>query len=299
MTKIEYARFQAYALAMEHLKNHTAITDSVPVFKKVYDNAAKLLERIADADQVREAKKETSSAGKQQFKNELVRKARIVAGAIVTYAGLHNDQGLRESMTFSHTELARAKDTDLASLTANILEAARQLNGQLKDFGISDELLQDYTERVTNYSTQANKPRRQVAEIKVAGDIAREDLLSLRKIFDQQLDSLMLQFEEKHPEFYITYHIKRTIIYPGHRKTKIDGLVTDARTGDGIANAQISIKGSPLTVTTQPDGSFILTTKPLHNATLECTCEGFKTVSLLVEVKLGQSLKQEIIMEKI
>jgi hypothetical protein len=298
MTNIESSRFRAYSLALEHLKNNTTITDSVPAFKEVYLSAAEVIDNISDADKTRLVKKQTGSAGKYQFQDELAKKALIISSAVVTYAARKNNLELQQSMSFNRTELDYATDADMASRAANILATARQLNGELKNYGISDDMLNDFAERLTTYQHQSAKPRNQTAERKVAGQATRKQLRRLQYIFDDQLDSLMLQFRDEHPDFYNSYLVKRTVVNPARRKTRIEGIVTDT-TGAGISDVQIKIKDSLLATISMADGGYSLKTAALAKALLEFSKEGYKPVSIKVEVKLGQALNQAVTMQKL
>lgn len=298
MTNFESARFRAYALAMEHLKNNAAITDTVPVFKEVYEEAAALLGSISESDQTRLVKTQTGSAGKQQFREDLIKKAFVISTAVVTYAARNNKQELQESMNFNRTELEYATDSDLGTRTANILATANKLNGELQPYGISGEMLAGFTEDVSAYHRQSTKPRNQAAERKAAGQAARDQLRRLQQIFDYQLDSLMLQFRDEHPGFYNAYLVKRTVVNPARRKTRIEGLVTDT-TGAAIGNVQISIGDSQLATISQTDGTYSLKTAAISGAMLQCSKEGYKPLSIPIEVKRGQALNLPITMEKI
>jgi len=299
MNNSESARCRAYALALDHLKANTAITDTLPVFKEVYQSAADLLAGIYSADQTRLKNRQTGSAGKSQFQESLTKNAMIIASAIVTYAARKNNRELKESMSFNRTELDYARDADLASRAANILATARNLNGELKNYGISEELLTGFSTDLDQFREQAAKPRSQVAEGKAAGLAARTQIRNLQTMFDEQLDSLMLQFRDSHPDFYNTYIVKRTVVNPARRKTRIEGQVTDGATGTGINGVSITIKDTQLATTSVSDGSYSLKTPALSGAVLECVATGYKPFSIMLDVKLGQAYNQPIVLEKI
>lgn len=74
MNNTESSRFRAYAVAIEHLKNNTAITDTVPAIKEVVEEAAALVENIQEADNKRLIIPKTGTAGKYQYTSELAEK---------------------------------------------------------------------------------------------------------------------------------------------------------------------------------------------------------------------------------
>lgn len=299
MTNIESNRYRAYAMALEHLKNNAAITDTVPALKEVTQSAILLLDSISDTDKTRSLKTQTGAAGKYQFQAELAKNALIIASAIVSFASRNNNQELKQSMSYTRSELDYANDPDMASRTANILATARKLNGELNTYGITEDLLNKVDDSLASYRQQMIKPRNQVTDMRVAGKHARESLRQLKLIFDEQLDTLMIQFRDVNPDFYNSYIVKRTVINPSRRKTRLEGMATDGATGAGIGNVLLTIKGSLLTTTSMSDGSFSLKTPPLAGAVLECTCGGYKPVTITVDVKLGQALNLTVVMEKV
>jgi hypothetical protein len=298
MNNAEAARYRAYGLAIEHLRVNTAITDAVPAFKEVFQEAADIFASITGADLTRLVKTHTAYTGKQQFQEELVNNAMLISSSIITYAARNNKQEMLQSMNFTPSELVYANDADLGSRAGNILATAQQLNGQLQHFGVSDELLKTFAEQVKNYVPLSGKPRTHVVERKAAGQSTRDHLRRLREIFDFQLDSLMLHFRVTYPDFYNTYIMKRTVVNPARRKTRIEGLVTDI-SGSGLGDVQIKIKEAELATITLADGSYSLKTAALAGATIEFNKEGYKTITITIDIKRGQVLNQPVTMEKI
>lgn len=201
-------------------------------------------------------------------------------------------------MSFTRTELDYANDTDLASRTSNILTTAKQINGDLKNYGITDEMLNDFSERVNNLRTHSTKPRFQTADRKAARLAAGDQLRQLQYLFDEQLDKLMLQFRDKYNEFYNSYIIKRTFVSPSSRKTRVEGTVADIA-GAGIGDVLIRFKDSELATTSLPDGSFSLKSGVFNSVQLEFIKEGYKTLTVTVSIKRGQILVQPVTLEKL
>lgn len=297
MTNTEAARYRAYGLAIEHLKQYPDITGTIPAFKEVLDEAIAIFSSITGTDLPRLLKSQTGSAGKQQFRDELVKNAVLIASAVLTYASRNNKKELLQSMSYTRSELEYANDADLGGRAGNILATAKQLNGSLQPFGVSDTLLKSFDEQVSNYVPLAARPRTLVSERKAAGLAAKEQLDKLANIFDYQLDSMMLHLQAGNPDFYNTYVIKRTVVNPARRKTRIEGTITD-KDGNALGNVNVRIKDSLLTTISLTDGSYTIKTPVLNAATVEFSKEGFKPVTVVVDVKRGQALSQSIVMER-
>ena len=294
MTNTQTARFKAYSLALAHLKENAAITAGVPAVTTVSELAQKLVDAIKEADQVRVEKRDARAAGKNQFREKFADQALIIAKAVAGFAAGINDQELLASMKFSRSDLTYGTDRELGSMAANILATARKLEKELVPFGITGETITRFASDVKAYLDKTNQTRNRTAERKGAGQQIQLLLTQLRNVFDQQLDGLLLQFRDSHPAFYTDYMNKRTVINPASRKTRVEGFVTDRNSRLPLGNVQVALKDSKIVTSTLADGSYYLKTPALTAATVEFSLEGYKPLTVVVDVKLGQGLNQSV-----
>jgi hypothetical protein len=299
MNSIQNARYKAYSLALAHLKENEAITKGVPAFETAYLTAKQTLDAIAGAGNLQQQKFQAFSAGKKQYHDEICNQALAIASAIVTYASGKNDQGLKESMSFTHTELFYAPDNELGAKTANILATARAMEKELDHYGITTPVLDHFATLVKQYLPSANEPRNMVAERKEAGEQIKKLMKQLKEQMTNQLDRLMLQFKFTHQEFYNQYIIKRSVINPSRRKTRVEGVVTDVASLAGIGDVQVMVKDTSYITLTLADGSYSLKTPALAAATILYRKEGYAPASVQVEIKRGQASNQPMALQPV
>lgn len=298
MTLSQSARFKAYGLALAHLKENEEITKEMPAFAEAYAAAKATLDAVAAAENLRQQNRQAIKVGKQQFRDDIANRAMEIAAAIVTYASGKNELQLKAAMNFTRSELVHVSDPELGAKTANILAAAKALNGQLTPFGITEEVLTRYEAMVDQYLVAANEPRNTTAMRKQAGQVIRDGLNELRDKLKNQLDKLMLQYRSSHPDFYNQYIVKRTVVNPGQRKTQLEGQVTDKDSKSGLGDVQVLVKDTPLVTETLADGTFILKMPPVSNAEVVFKKKGYRSFTVLLDVKRGQKARQAVELEK-
>ena len=292
------SRYNAYSRALEYLSQNESITSAVPAFATVYGKIKTLLDAVAELDNVRKQNRQAVAAGKYQYQADLGQQALTISGAIVTYAVSINDEELKRSMKFTRSQLFYSTDPDLGSRVSNILQKAKELGDKLKDYGITAEMIAGFEKLTAQYLPEANSTSTHLAKRVNATQLINDKLNEARELMDNQLDMLMIQFEISHPAFYNQYIILRTVPTTAHRKTRVEGIVSEKMTEGGLANVLVRLKGSEVVTTTAADGSYTLKTPPLVGAQIEYVREGYATVTVQLLIKRGQAVKQDVAMEK-
>ena len=297
MNSIQNARYKAYSLALAHLKENEAITKAVPAFETAFLSAKATLAAVDSADSRKAQKKGGVTDSKQKHQDNLANQALALAAVISSYAALNKDLVLKEEMHFSPSELFYGPNQQVSVHCANILAKARELTGELKDYGVTEALIDNYATQLDQYAVSILEPRSATAERKQAGELVAELLKQLQVIFTDHLDALMLLFKFTHRDFYNQYLIKRMIVNPATRKTRVEGVVTDKASRTQLANVSITVKGSNLEAATLGDGSYSLKTPALTMVTVVYQKEGYKPFTIEAAVKRGQATTLNVELE--
>jgi hypothetical protein len=297
MTNTQKARYNAYSLALAHLKENGQITSGIPVFEALYLSAKTTLDAISDTNRRRIQKLKGVTDSKQQLQDSLSTQALAIASVISTYASVKKDLMLKESMNFSKSELFYGGGQLLNEKSANILTKAKELATSLKDYGITDALLDSFESLLQDYAANVNEPRSMTAERKQAGIQVKELFKQLNRLFIEQLDRMMLLFKFTHSDFYEQYMIKREIVDPTRRKTSVKGTVTDKTSGKALAGVTVILKNTELSTTTADDGSYSLKTPIIEEMPVIYQKDGYKPATKEATVKRGQSTIIDVAME--
>lgn len=298
MKSIFRARFNAYTLALAHLKEHEALTSNVSAVADICNEAKKLLDEFEMVEN-RSAERQTApSLSKTNMHQELADEAYSVAVMIRSYASATGDDVLAERVSYTPTLLNRATANDLQSRAAVILQKANELAEQLKPYGLSTDRIKAFASLLTAFNTGKLAPREYIAERKEANKQAEELINRLTEIFDRRLDGLVFQFRKSEPEFYNQYLIKRTYVKPGRRKTQIEGTITDKASGAPVEGVTITVKGTAITTQSDADGSYHLYSAPFTGMLVVYEKEGYRTLEKDTTLQRGKSTRQPVVMEK-
>ncbi len=297
MNATQSARFKAYTLALAHIKENEGITKGVPAIEVMYLSAKTTLDAIANADLRKIEKLKGVAGSKQQYQDNLANQALAIASVIGTYAATKKDLALKEAMNFSRTELFFGADQLLSGKCTIILAKARELAGELPDYGITGLLIDNFAGMLENYAAIMNEPRNVSAERKQAGMLVNELFKQLQMIFTDKLDAMMLLFKFTHSDFYDQYLIKRMIVNPGQRKTRVEGIVTDKTTHQALDDVTVMVKGTDMITTTPADGSYSLKTPLLKRVPVVYQKKGYKSVTLETTVKKGKATTVNVELE--
>lgn len=286
-------------MSLAHVKSNEGITAEVPGIARVYNTAKALLDSITAADTMRKHKLSAVTAGKRQYLNEMAHNALLVSSAVVSFAAEKKDDELKKAMTYSPSDLFHAPEKNLGAILSAIMETAKPLSSALKDFGVTEELFTVFSKQVETYLERTTHPVNSRTEHKTAGQQIDQWLNQLKDILDNQLDGLMIQFKFSQPEFYKQYFNKRRINNPARRKTRLEGLVTENKSQAPLGDVQLVFSDPELNSVTNADGSFSLGMKPEKGVEVSFVKEGYATAKIKVDMKRGQALYQEVVLEKL
>lgn len=297
MNSIQSPRYKAYSLALVHLAENQSIMESIPAFQPIYTSAKATLDAIKDASNRKTEKQKGFTASKQELQEALSVQAKSIASVIATYASINNDTALKEAMNFSKSELLYGTDEKLEGKATIIYKKAEEYADKLKDYGISRVLLDNLKNQLEQYSASLNEPRSLTVERKQAGSDVEKLFKQLGKILSEQLDPLVALLTGSQPKFVEQYQLKRQIVNPARRKTKVAGLIKVRGSGQPLSGAVINMKAAEISTLSNEDGSYTLKTPVGSNLELVIEKEGYLPVTVVVSVKRGQTTTLDIEME--
>ncbi len=288
MNAIQTARYKAYSLALAYIKENEPVTSTVPIFAAVYTSAMATLDAISNTNKRKIENRKGVADNKQQHQDSLSAQAQSIASVIGTYSTIQKDPVLKEAMNFSKSELFYGPDQLLNEKSANILTKTKELAASLKDYGITPALIASFESQLKDYSGTINEPRNVALERKQAVMQIKDLFSQLKLLFTEQLDPLMQLFKTDNRDFYEQYLLKRSIVDPSSRKTRVEGTVTDKRTGKALPGATVLVKDTDFITSTPDDGSYSLNVPGIKQVPVTCQKDGYKPVTKQAILKRGQ-----------
>jgi hypothetical protein len=171
---------------------------------------------------------------KGNLRKAMVEKAIVVSGIIYAYAAGKKNETLRNSVSFSYTDLIAARDPESADRCHIILMVAREHETELTPYGLTPVLLTELDTNIVDFKNIALLPRKAISE----GTTITKNLADLFwqniQLFKGVIDKLMLQYKLSQPDFYNNYLSARTVVSGGKgRASKGNDTTTTTTSTDG------------------------------------------------------------------
>lgn len=135
-----------------------------------------------------------------------------VAGGVRAYAIVIGDEVLAGKMNVTRTGLVRHRDSVVAQHCQGIHDEANAVVASLVGYGVTAAVLTSFQGLIDRYVAAISAPRNAITERKTATTELRTLLTEDNRTLMTRLDSLVEQFREPQPEFYLDYHHARVIV---------------------------------------------------------------------------------------
>lgn len=233
---------------------------------------------------------------KESLEELLIDKAIAVARAIFAYAEKMNNKPLREKVNYAPSDLKNTRDTVRISISQVIHDEANGVLGDLGDYGIDADGLEELQKAIKDYTTAVSAPRSATTEKKKATGMISELFGVIDGILKNRMDKLIEIFKKSNFDFYKQYFNGRMIIELGGRNTVLKGVVSNKKDSKGVEGATVElkakisktdskgavikggeVKAKTMIATTNKAGEFIFEGVAAGEYELRISKEGFET----------------------
>jgi hypothetical protein len=293
------------------LRNYSSITDGLPNFATYFSRIQTTNADIQAAQQLQELDKTGITANKNQLKATLIVPAVDIARRMVAYATNVNNPVFLAKINYSESDLKRSSDTELKSRCQVIYDHAKENLGLLDGYGITRDNLVQLQTAIMNFNDAFPQRRVGTTDKKQATQHLADLFKVLADTYDR-IDKLIEMVRISHPDFYNEYKNVRKVISTGVGSLVLKVLVTDAQTGEPLANTTLTItpddglqrsasqiakqsvvrktaKGGGMNEKSMEEGKYVVTAqKP-----------GYKDKMITVSIVHGEMAVLEIALDKI
>lgn len=254
-----------------------------------------------------------AAAEKTAARTILTDKTLFIANRIQSYATTNNLNDLLEQVTFTHTDLTRAKDSDLIAISDNIYNLANQYANALESFAITSTVLIDLQAATANFTRVISKPRD--AQIKRKNATANLEALIREaiNILTTRVDLDVKVYKDTNPDFYNQYMIAREIVSRGITSLAVTGSVTDKTTAQPIEHVEFtftpdhngnemkaSVKGNRvISKKSAAKGKFQIPSIPEGQYNVTISKLGYKDQVITIYVIDNETTKIDVQLEKL
>jgi hypothetical protein len=149
---------------------------------------------------------------KAQVRDDLEEKLLVTAGAIAAFAAKNADPALAAQVEMNRSFLDRQTTSDLVQVAQRVINAATAHFDALADYGVTDANKKELENAATLFANKKESPREAVVGRKVETLTLPEAINTVRSIFRNEIDKMMLAFKKPEPDFYNAYFVARTIV---------------------------------------------------------------------------------------
>ena len=205
---------------------NSAILGEVVAFQNAVNNFKQLLAQLLETEQIRNLPTNGITADKLADRTNLCKLAANIAGFIYAYASVTRNETLRAEVSYSHTKFLQMREDQLIATSQNIHTIATEKKSELKDYGITDPKLTDLQTSIDAFKDSMSKPRVAKGQKTTLTANIDEILAQIDEVLINQMDLLIQNYEETHPDFTNRYREARKIKDPATTRTQLKGKVT-------------------------------------------------------------------------
>lgn len=209
------------------------LTNHLPLFAQLEDLVSghqRLKDDIHQIGQYRQVQ-ETNNSGltetKSDLRGTLLMRELQLSAALKSYANSTNNKELKTKANYSKSDLLQSPDPVLSDIGILLVNLATPLQAELSKYFVTPEKLAEMNTLLADFSAAIPQKR-------VANSMSKVSTLNISGIFNsttkmlkEEIDVLMLLFEESEADFYKAYKNARLIVdYNGRGKTNGDEVTT-------------------------------------------------------------------------
>lgn len=238
MTILQESRLSMYFGFKDFQANYTAITNPLPNYSAnstIFLNTIPLLQNVAEQQKM---SKKGIAENKNLLKEKLIITTADYARKLSAYAKFTNNPILAKEVSFTESKLKQVPDTAVKDYAQIVYDRAQPIVGTLATYGITAATQTALLAAIVSYNNSIGKP---IAG-KVESSQYTKQLVTLFNTAETALSNMDAAVEIvrlSQPNFYNGYKSARKVIVMGTGSLSVNGLVTDAESGEPIKGVTV------------------------------------------------------------
>jgi hypothetical protein len=276
--------------------------------KAISDVVGKINNTLSEIEDVN-AKQKITSAGatkkKTKIRKELDNLSNVFLGSFRSYARQIDDVQLYEKYDLTITEIRKVKDTEVIGESKSIIAFATEHLKELKDFGTTQKMVDEYKLIATNFREVLALPQIIIAERRTLTQKLKDLFKQLDEMLNEDLDNYMMQFITKNPDFYSDYENARVIYDDVTISKSLMGKVTGGEAEiEVITYVTITVKfkagtdWKEYTARTSKKGNYQFKGLPEGKCTVTFQKNYYETLTIESEVHNNEMTRLNVQMKK-
>lgn len=211
MTDRQEVKFNMYDTTDVVLTEHNAIVSAIPLLDEAHRQLQNNMDDIEETSGRKEASGSGVAAEKKVVKVKLAASSMRLVGLLKSEASRTGNNELAGKLKYSQHVLERTRDGRLPSVADTISGLAQTQVAALKRAGLTDEQLADHQALTSRFRELSPLPKKGRADKSVEVEKLEALFAATDKLLREQIDPMVRNQEEKHPDFVKRYFAARKI----------------------------------------------------------------------------------------
>lgn len=228
MNKTQINKLRMYEAVNLVLSNHAARFTQLEDLVSGHQRLQLNIQQIGQHRQVQKTDNSGLTEVKFDLKMNVINKVLQLSAALKSLANSTHNKELKTKADYTKSDLLLSADPVLYDIGILLVNLANPLQAELSKYFVSPAKLQDVSALLTEFN--ASIPQKRVANSvsKVSTLNISEVFNSTSKMLKDEMDVLMLLFEQAEPDFYRAYiNARRIVDYMGRGKGGSDAPIPD------------------------------------------------------------------------
>lgn len=203
------AMLMAVSAFFDRFKSELSI---LPALSKAIEKFMAMMTEINEVHSIQQGLMQSNTQMKQKEEAEMIQAVVQTAAAMHVYAQVNNLPDLADKTRVSPSTLQKMPDVELKTACLHIYDQAKALDGQLTDYGITSEMIDQLKKEIDDFVALISSPRSAIVTRSQATARLKTLFSDITILLNDQIDQLMVLFKDAQPQVYHTYKAARIIV---------------------------------------------------------------------------------------
>ncbi len=219
MNKRQLNKLRMFGSVVTVLDENSALVSSLNDLAAAKERFRSGLLIINQNRQVQEAKTTGLTMNKNVKRDKLTQMIRKFSAALKGYASTVNNEDIKARADYTPSDLLKAADSVMYDIGMLLYRMAVAYKDDMARYFIGDAELKGMEQLLTEFALAIPKKRVATTISKTSTDNIESTFTAQEKLLKDQIDVLMLLFQDSNPDFYNSYKNARALVnYSGRGK---------------------------------------------------------------------------------
>ena len=283
MNQRQINHLNMYDSVVTNLNQNAALYSSNTVFSTATNNFKTAVTALGSLQTGQINHSSGITVTKEQAKTNLIQLTIDHAEAGKAYAAIVGNAALKQNLKINASDLNKLQDAQLAPTCQDIYNQLSPVISNLSDYGVTATTLLSLQTAIGTFMPLVGQPKNARSTAKAFTTAIAQQIQSIQKTLEEQLDPLMRQYKITQQIFHDSYFSDRKVGTKNNRTTvSIKGTITNAQ-NQPLKKAHITLLNTSRRIKiTKADGKYQFSRMHPGSFTIQVSAKGYATQSKTV-----------------